>query len=173
MSSEIVCKFYQNGYCKFRNQCRHQHVETVCETINCRSRECMLRHPRECKYYQRYGRCKFNSYCLFKHSDTPCNVESDLEKKVLELIEHTVNEKVDLFIKKMEEKIEKFESILEVLEEKHGQEVVLTQNRGLSLESQAAEQSLIEVDSPARPPWIPSCCSHVCQQDLNWSFKTP
>ena len=64
-----------------------------------------MRHPRECKYYQRFGRCKFNSYCLFKHSESAPAIESkDLEKKVLEIIEHIVNEKVDEFVKKWRRK---------------------------------------------------------------------
>ena len=133
-----------------------------------------MRHPRECKYDQRFGRCKFNSYCLFKHSESAPAIESkDLEKKVLEIIEHIVIEKVDVFVKKMEEKMGKLEGVLKVLEEKYSREVVATQNRGVSLESTAVENSLIEVESPSRLPWRPSCCSHVCQQDLNWSFKTP
>ena len=127
MSVETVCKFYQNGYCKCRNQCRNRHVETVCETINCRTREYILRHPRESKYYQQFERYKFNSYCLFKHSESAPAIESkDLEKYVLEIIKHIVNEKVDEFVKKMEEKMGKLEGVLKVLEEKYSQEIVST-----------------------------------------------
>ena len=91
--TESICQFFKFGFCKFGTSCRNKHVATICENIQCDVRNCLLRHPRDCKYFRAYNRCKFDSYCMFKHvsnktSDARSRFEdNDLEKKIENLEE--------------------------------------------------------------------------------------
>ena len=62
-----VCRFNQYRYCKFGGNCRRNHVSEMCEEIECDSKECPYRHPKQCKFYSQYGRYKFEDYCFYKH----------------------------------------------------------------------------------------------------------
>ena len=74
MSSELCCKYFKFGHCKFGQTCRNQHVKQVCETIECDIGSCLYRHPKHCKYYMQYQRCTFGEYCSFKHVNSGSNV---------------------------------------------------------------------------------------------------
>ena len=41
-----------------------RHVKELCENNACDLANCILRHPKNCKYYRDYGKCKFNP-CVF------------------------------------------------------------------------------------------------------------
>ena len=66
MASPILCLFNKFGYCKFGETCRKQHINKICDESSCEIYTCKQRHPKNCKYFKKYGRCKF-SPCAFKH----------------------------------------------------------------------------------------------------------
>ena len=69
MATEILCKFYKFGHCKFSEKCHQMHVHDVCVNTTCEIATCSKRHPRPCKFYQRFRRCKFDP-CSYAHEDT-------------------------------------------------------------------------------------------------------
>ena len=62
-----ICQFNRYGYCKFGLNCRHQHVNELCEELDCDYSKCLRRHPKSCKYFRKLGRCKFGDLCSYAH----------------------------------------------------------------------------------------------------------
>ena len=62
-----VCMHNQLGFCKFKDHCRHLHVNEICIVSDCSNKDCQLRHPRSCRYYSAYGACKFGEHCAYQH----------------------------------------------------------------------------------------------------------
>ena len=90
--SMTACLHNNTGYCKFKDHCRYQHYNTICEKSICRDIKCKNRHPRTCRNGKN---CKFNTQnaCAYKHE---INNLSDNEetKKLTEKIE-TIEEEVN------------------------------------------------------------------------------
>ena len=86
MATEIFCKFFQFGHCKFGEKCRKSHVKENCDNTICDIQACQLRHPKPCKYFAIYKFCKFGDYCDFKHPEekVTSNIK-ELEEKVSSL----------------------------------------------------------------------------------------
>ena len=81
---DVVCKYFQCGFCKFGESCRKQHVKETCPAQSCTSNSCMKRHPKICKYFLVQKSCKFGEKCLYKHIDStnPSDI-SDLKEKIV------------------------------------------------------------------------------------------
>ena len=94
MSAVTVCLHYKYGFCKHREHCWKEHLETKCESSKCDGRNCEKRHPRECRFYNDYGRCKFGEFCLYNHVDRNDPVLEDLKlvKTKLEMVEFEILE---------------------------------------------------------------------------------
>ena len=69
-AAQISCKFHKTGHCKFGQNCRHFHSNTICSAANCDTK-CPDRHPKPCRIYARPGRCKFGSSCSYLHCNSP------------------------------------------------------------------------------------------------------
>ena len=56
---EHICKFNKFGYCKYKNECKKNHVKEQCKDgQNCESvKLCTLRHPKMCKRIALEGHC--------------------------------------------------------------------------------------------------------------------
>ena len=63
-----VCQHFKFGYCKFRDNCRQEHVKEICSNYDCDVHSCRLRHPQTCRYREKYRRCKFDP-CAFAHKN--------------------------------------------------------------------------------------------------------
>ena len=75
------CKFYNSGFCKFREQCRERHFSSVCQVPNC-NQDCQAKHPRLCKLESYCKFCK-KGICAYKHViPTNDNKLEDLVKKL-------------------------------------------------------------------------------------------
>jgi hypothetical protein len=96
-SEKIVCKYFDNGYCRFGNECKFWHSEENCIEIKCGNIGCIIRHPKPCSYYKR-KKCKFAEHCKFKHD----SIESD------------ESEKMKIKLKDLEEANEKLRKELEM-----------------------------------------------------------
>ena len=84
-AAQVSCKFHKTGHCKFGQNCRHFHSQTICSVANC-DKKCLDRHPKPCRSYARLGRCKFESTCSYLHCDSPA-VNDTLANDVKELKE--------------------------------------------------------------------------------------
>ena len=84
-AAQVSCKFHKTGHCKFGQNCRHFHSNTICSVANC-DKKCPDRHPKPCRSYARLGKCKFGSICSYLHCDSPA-VNDTLADDVKELKE--------------------------------------------------------------------------------------
>ena len=86
MAVESPCLFNKFGHCKFRDTCRHRHIQDICENINCEITTCEKRHPSECRFWNAYRRCKFGDYCSYKHKSGALSKENESLKNELEIV---------------------------------------------------------------------------------------
>lgn len=77
------CRYFNGGYCKYKQKCRYTHPKDICEEFiknqRCDNKECSYRHPRECKWDRRNGGCKRNEECAYLHVR---NVEVNRERNM-------------------------------------------------------------------------------------------
>ena len=115
--SKSVCRFNKFGYCKFGNRCFRKHENEIYENAKCNSKECSLRHPKNCKYFLDFQYCKFGAYCKFSHP-TPITKATSKEiddlKEKLKLLKKEIDAKDKLIKEKNNE--------MEVLKKEHESE---------------------------------------------------
>ena len=91
MSAEVpsVCKYYQNGYCKFNLHCRNKHEHKVCDKINdCRDKTCQERHPKLCRGFSKYKTCRHEENCAYMHREDPNPQSKIIEAMTMLLMKH-------------------------------------------------------------------------------------
>ena len=87
---QVVCKYFQCGFCKFGDTCQKQHIKEICSTKKCISKTCIKRHPKVCKYFFTRKSCKFGELCSYKHEvDSNQSEISELKEK-LSILEGSV-----------------------------------------------------------------------------------
>ena len=52
-SDELICKFFQYGYCKFRTNCRNRHISEICRKVTCDMIQCILGIQRDANTFLR------------------------------------------------------------------------------------------------------------------------
>ena len=106
------CFFNNSGFCKFRDECRNQHFQDVCENQTC-DKKCLSRHPKPCKNREK---CKFllNNICAFSH-DAIEKENDGVQEKVRMRVDEISNLKNLLNQNKVENEI-KFKSLKEAIE---------------------------------------------------------
>lgn len=63
-----ICKHYQTGFCKFKDECQKTHEHTMCENMeNCSVKNCCKRHPKICRNFKTYGDCRHKEKCAYQH----------------------------------------------------------------------------------------------------------
>ena len=86
--SSPICKHFQTGFCKFRDQCRQRHEAGVCKSLNCSTKTCKMRHPKMCKFFALNQFCKFGENCCYRHNTSAPHDATQLSallKKVEEM----------------------------------------------------------------------------------------
>ena len=109
MAAENTCLHNKFGHCRYRDTCRHRHIQEICENSTCEIHNCEKRHPRECRFWNVYNRCKFGDFCSFKHKYV------DAQKKPDEILENElkiVKEKLDVVERLLCEKDREISEIL-------------------------------------------------------------
>ena len=67
---EIYRKFYQTGFCKFKEKCRKKHEYEVCQNPESGTeKDCIKRHPKLCRNFSKYGKCVHSDKCAYKHTE--------------------------------------------------------------------------------------------------------
>ena len=84
---ENVCKFHYYGHCKFVTTCKKQHIVNTCTSFPCKNKQCLMRHPRLCKYFSQFARCKFGDQCSYLHrsESNQDSLESEIENLKLSM----------------------------------------------------------------------------------------
>ena len=86
--SDILCKFQNSGYCKYKDNCDYKHVTEQCEE-KCYRKKCMKRHQKLCRYAMN---CKRQATCEYKHN--PSSEEQSLKAQI-KCLEVTIKELVE------------------------------------------------------------------------------
>ena len=60
------CKFYNSGFCRYKDECFFIHPKTICIEEACRDKNCLDRHPKQCRYEDK---CRRRLSCLYKHKE--------------------------------------------------------------------------------------------------------
>ena len=130
--NQNVCIFNKFGFCKFRINCRKQHILEICSNQNCESKRCSLRHPKLCRYFRDIGYCKFGEWCKFKHENgTSKEMEGkfkmlDAKFETMEtnynILRQCISEKEEI-IENLKDKIMIFEEKIHELENLHGAKI--------------------------------------------------
>ena len=85
-----MCKYNQQGFCKYRQLCKKQHNNQICPSHpSCQNLACQMRHPRQCRSFKKLGKCKFSS-CAYLHVPDKLDKLDKLEKEVVELKETVI-----------------------------------------------------------------------------------
>ena len=66
---EVLCKFFQTGFFKYKENCSQKHDHTICENQNdYNEKECTKRHPKICWNFCKDGKCVFKEKCAYQHT---------------------------------------------------------------------------------------------------------
>ena len=84
---EKVCKFHQFGHCKFGSHCKIIHTIDTCTNFPCKNMDCLMRHPRVCKFFTHFARCKFDNKCSYLHNIASESSTRDLDSEIDEMKE--------------------------------------------------------------------------------------
>ena len=87
---QVVCKYFQCGFCKFGDMCQKQHINKICSTQKCISKTCIKRHPKVCKYFLTQKSCKFGELCSYKHEVHSNQSEISELKEKLSVLEGSI-----------------------------------------------------------------------------------
>ena len=64
-----VCRYFNRGLCKYKNECRFIHSKKICEkhlkTPKCEINKCQDRHPKPCKWFNSSEGCSRSSGCEY------------------------------------------------------------------------------------------------------------
>ena len=91
-SSQQVCRHNQTGYCRYRSQCHHEHVNEICEVRICRENSCRKRNPKTCKYFVQNNTYKYDKDCAFSHPENKSSNALDTVKKEVNILKAEVEE---------------------------------------------------------------------------------
>ena len=124
MAIQNVCFFNKHGFCKYSEKCRKYHEKQICENTSCEIKECLLRHPKKCKYFRDLGYCKFGDWCKFLHKSNEKSIEVKQFEDKLDSMEKDLKKKSDKVlelennIKDMHLKFEEHEKMMRKLNKK-------------------------------------------------------
>ena len=128
MQSDVnsTCRYYQNGFCKYRGSCRKSHVEEVCEQDGCKENTCSKRHPKECKKFNTYNGCRFKEECAYKHKkESTSSNQGEINKAIAEItVKHedeikTLNDEVQAMKINMKSMEDRMQSLMMELKEQN------------------------------------------------------
>ena len=75
-----ICIYSKYGKCKKQN-CKFQHPEDICCDKTCDIKNCVKKHPNDCRYFWVFNSCRNNSSCKFQH-EKPDTLSNAHKKKI-------------------------------------------------------------------------------------------
>ena len=144
------CKYYNSGYCKYKDRCTSSHPIEECET-SCKEKTCEKRHRK----LSRYGvKCRQKSKCSYKHTENqttnnPSENLAYLQGKVKELLEYKKNS---------EAKIQNLEKDLKTVKSKKDNKLIRDYEVSVK-ETEQIKKDFIKINSEFQ-------LSKLCQRNL-------
>ena len=88
-----ICRYFNRGYCKYKNKCRFVHSQNICEEYlkneKCGAKVCTDRHPKKCRWIKTNVGCRRVSECEYLHVTLACNERESFKcAKMFGLIKH-------------------------------------------------------------------------------------
>ena len=112
VNNEVICKYNQSGFCKFRENCLRIHNNEVCNNISdCKSENCTKRHPKVCNNFKKHGYCRHKEQCSYQHIQ---QIDGEMLKNMLLQIHEKHVEETNTLreeLNKLKDKVEKMEKI--------------------------------------------------------------
>ena len=109
---ELVCHYNQTGFCKYRDKCKNKHVNDTCADGNCSTKQCLKRHPKDCRKYKSNTGCSFNRECAYKHdTENDSTNQDEINKAVANVTIKHENE-----IKVLKAKMDKLKKTIETMD---------------------------------------------------------
>ena len=75
-----ICIYSKYGKCKKQN-CKFHHPEEICCDKTCDIKNCVKKHPNDCRYFWVFNSCRNNGSCKFQH-EKPDTLSNAHEKKI-------------------------------------------------------------------------------------------
>ena len=73
-----ICPYFNVGYCRYRDHCKHIHPSENCGERNCTGKNCTKRHRKLCRYGENC--CRISS-CEFLHQEQSGTYGTDADLK--------------------------------------------------------------------------------------------
>ena len=116
-----TCQHFKFGFCRYTDHCFKKHIKEVCDKKNCDVKQCVLRHPKKCSYFEQFKYCKFGDFCCYRH-----DLSND-EKVKVDVLENLLKEKC-LIIDTLKTKMTSLERRISLLENEKGSDNLFTTN---------------------------------------------
>ena len=82
--NKVVCEYYDEGYCMYKEKCKNLHHKEVCQESFCNRKECFRRHPKACRYKEH---CRRGRNCLYLHVVDKYPMEGEINTYLQKTIE--------------------------------------------------------------------------------------
>ena len=113
-SSVKVCKYYQTGFCKYKDQCQKNHDYQKCENpTSCKRKECSKRHLKPCRNYIKEQGYRFKGDCAYSHEDVNSTSQRDINNALSVVVtKHNIEMKI------IQEEVKELKCIIESMKER-------------------------------------------------------
>ena len=109
-----ICPYFNVGYCRYRDHCKHIHPSENCGERNCTGKNCRKRHRKLCRYGENC--CRISS-CEFLHQEQSRTYGTDADlKSKQESLEQLIKIKDDQILE-LNKKIELLETTVTKIKE--------------------------------------------------------
>ena len=108
---QVVCTFFNTGYCRYKGDCKYNHPKENCQKSYCKNKMCTKRHPKECRYGHK---CRRRSFCLYKHNDSSNSESHDIDVEETEV--KKLKAEVEALKKENKEKLEGLTNLAKEIE---------------------------------------------------------
>ena len=157
-----VCHYNQTGFCKFRQHCRKEHENRICQqNHDFKSTGCSLRHPKVCRSFERDGTCKFKEVCAYKHQ---ISQNAEMHAQDVRNLQQEMSQMISM-IKQMEDKIEFLEKSLEKITKTNIEEIVSIVVSSLESNKLTVNNKDIETGEDAENCINCDECSYECKDE--------
>ena len=80
-----ICQHYKYGYCKYKNQCKKEHVEGKCEALSaCPDiKACNKRYHKVCKQLAIQRFCRYGRECAYAHFQSETKVDAKCKETMV------------------------------------------------------------------------------------------
>ena len=135
-------QIFRKWDCKYGRRCTKTHLNEKCENLDCLKPNCVLRHPKICRYMEKFEYCKFGIFCNYEHNFTKQISESDKVLKELKAENEKINETLENIKIVLDDKISALEDLTQKYEDlKH--QIILKEAQNIEVSDSEIESELV------------------------------